>query len=46
MHDKQYIDEALAYLQHHGARVEYDPAFFSAAEADAYLQRLLATVEF
>lgn len=40
------IEEALAYLHHHGARVTYDPAFLPPDEAERYYQELLATLEF
>ena len=40
------IDESLEYLQAHGARVEYAPAFLSRPEADLWLERLRAEVVF
>jgi alkylated DNA repair dioxygenase AlkB len=46
MHTQQRIEEALASLHHHGARVEYNPAFLSLQEAEHYHHTLLASLEF
>jgi len=40
------VGEALAYLNAHGACVEYDPAFLSRTEAIYYIQGLMARIEF
>lgn len=46
MRAKLSVEDSLAYLYQHGARVEYYPAFLSPSEAEHYKQGLLASLEF
>ena len=46
MRAQQRLEDALAYLHHHGARVTYDPAFLRPDEAERYQQGLRAALEF
>jgi DNA oxidative demethylase len=46
MRAQRCVEEALAYLNTHGARVEYDPAFLSPMDAERYTQGLLAQLVF
>jgi len=46
MRDQHRIEDALAYLHHHGACVTYDPHFLPPDEAEGYLHGLLAALEF
>lgn len=46
MRDNPTIEAALAYLHHHGACVEYTPAFLSSTEAEGYMHGLLPVIEF
>ena len=46
MHKKWTSEEALAYLHHHGACVEYYPDFLCPRDVERYKHCLLATVEF
>ena len=46
MRAKLSIEDSLAYLHQHGARVEYYPAFLSPIEAERYKQGLLTSLEF
>lgn len=46
MGKNQSVKDSLAYLNEHGAHVEYYPDFLSPAEADHYWQKLFDELKF